>query len=109
MTIPTPEERIANLEGSFAQIATRLDRVEIDIRDLRTEMNTRFDRMEQQFTSRLDQTERDRQAFHAEMPPQFDLMEQRWDARERRYERLEYLLLVLFVALVVLMFARALM
>ena len=48
MTNPaTVEERIANLEGSFAQIASRLDRVEQDVRDLRTAMNQRFNRLEQ--------------------------------------------------------------
>ncbi len=43
---PTVEERIANLEGSFAQIATRLDRVEQDVRDLRNETIAGFDRIE---------------------------------------------------------------
>ena len=43
---PTVEERIANLEGSFAQIATRLDRVEQDVRDLWNETIAGFDRIE---------------------------------------------------------------
>ena len=136
MTIPTPEERVANLEGSFARIATRLDRVEIDVRDLRTETNTRFgqmqrennaqfdqiqrrfnsriDQIQRQYTSRVDQVAQGWQAFRAEMPPQFDLteqhalMEQQWDARERKSERLEYLTLAMFVVLVVLIFVYAL-
>ncbi len=65
---PTIEERIANLEGSFAQIANRLDRVGQDVRGLRTEMNGRFDRLDQQYdrvnqridraTQRIDDVER---------------------------------------------------
>ena len=130
MTIPTPEERIANLEGSFARIATRLDRVEIDFRDLRTETNTRFDQMrrennaqfdqmqrrfnsridqiQQQYASRIDQIAQGRQAFRAETPPRSDLMEQQWDARERKSKRLEYLTLAMFVVLVALIFVYAL-
>ena len=71
MTTPTVEERIANLEGSFAQIATRLDRVEIDLRDLRTEMNARFDQMERQFTARIDRMQQETNSRFEQMERQF--------------------------------------
>ncbi len=74
MTTPTVEERIANLEGSFAQIATRLDRVEIDMRDLRAEMNARFDQLQQQLTSRLDQLQQ-------ETNSRFDQTERHFNSR----------------------------
>ena len=74
MTTPTVEERIANLEGSFAQIATRLDRVEIDMRDLRAEMNARFDQLQQQLTSRLDHMQQ-------ETNSRFDQTERHFNSR----------------------------
>ena len=73
---PTVEERIANLEGSFAQIATRLDRVEQDVRDLRNETIAGFDRIEQRI----------------------DRVEQRVDRVQQRIDRLFYCLLGLIAA-----------
>ena len=80
MTTPTVEERIANLEGSFAQIATRLDRVEIDMRDLRAEMNARFDQLQQQLTSRLDQLQQ-------ETNSRFDQTERHFNSRFDHVQR----------------------
>ncbi len=73
---PTVEERIANLEGSFAQIATRLDRVEQDVRDLRNETIAGFDRIELRI----------------------DRVEQRVDRVQQRIDRLFYCLLGLIAA-----------
>ena len=73
---PTVEERIANLEGSFAQIATRLDRVEQDVRDLRNETIAGFDRIELRI----------------------DRVEQRIDRVQQRIDRLFYCLLGLIAA-----------
>ena len=73
---PTVEERIANLEGSFAQIATRLDRVEQDVRDLRNETIAGFDRIELRI----------------------DRVEQRVDRVQQRIHRLFYCLLGLIAA-----------
>ena len=81
MTTPTVEERIANLEGSFAQIATRLDRVEIDIRDLRTEMNTRFDQLQRETNARFDQMERQFTSRLDQVTSRFDQMQQETNSR----------------------------
>ena len=105
MTTPTVEERIANLEGSFAQIATRIDRVEIDIRDLRTEMNSRFDRIERQFTSRIDQVntridqlQQEHQASRSEIIRRLDSLDQKIDRANQRTDRLFYFLIGLIAA-----------
>ena len=98
MTPPTVEERIANLEGSFAQIATRLDRVEIDMRDLRSEMNARFDQMERQFTARLDQIQQEHQASRAEIVRRLDSMDQKFDRMDQRIDKLFYFLIGLIAA-----------
>ena len=87
MTTPTVEERIANLEGSFAQIATRIDRVEIDIRDLRAEMNARFDQIERQFTSRIDQMREEHQASRSEIIRRLDSIDQKFDRLNERIDR----------------------
>jgi chaperonin cofactor prefoldin len=80
---PTVEERIANLEGSFAQIATRLDRVEQDVRDLRNETIAGFDRIE----LRIDRVEE-----------HIGRVEQRIDRVQQRIDRLFYCLLGLIAA-----------
>ena len=80
---PTVEERIANLEGSFAQIATRLDRVEQDVRDLRNETIAGFDRIE----LRIDRVE-----------DHIGRVEQRIDRVQQRIDRLFYCLLGLTAA-----------
>jgi chaperonin cofactor prefoldin len=87
---PTVEERIANLEGSFAQIATRLDRVEQDVRDLRNETIAGFDRIE----VRIDRIELriDRVEEH------IGRVEQRIDRVQQRIDRLFYCLLGLIAA-----------
>jgi chromosome segregation ATPase len=80
---PTVEERIANLEGPFAQIATRLDRVEQDVRDLRNETIAGFDRIE----LRIDRVEE-----------HIGRVEQRIDRVQQRIDRLFYCLLGLIAA-----------
>ena len=80
---PTVEERIANLEGSFAQIATGLDRVEQDVRDLRNETIAGFDRIE----LRIDRVE-----------DHIGRVEQRIDRVQQRIDRLFYCLLGLTAA-----------
>ena len=80
---PTVEERIANLEGSFAQIATRLDGVEQDVRDLRNETIAGFDRIE----LRIDRVE-----------DHIGRVEQRIDRVQQRIDRLFYCLLGLTAA-----------
>ena len=98
MTTPTVEERIANLEGSFAQIATRIDRVEIDIRDLRAEMNARFDQIERQFTSRIDQMREEHQASRSEIIRRLDSIDQKIDRANQRTDKLFYFLIGLIAA-----------
>jgi hypothetical protein len=44
------EERVAYLEGRGEEHAASLGEVRADIRDLRTEMNRRFDQMDTKFT-----------------------------------------------------------
>ncbi len=80
---PTVEERSANLEGPFAQIATRLDRVEQDVRDLRNETIAGFDRIE----LRIDRVEE-----------HIGRVEQRIDRVQQRIDRLFYCLLGLIAA-----------
>jgi len=46
----TLEERVAYLEGRGEEHAASLGEVRADIRDLRTEMNRRFDQMDTKFT-----------------------------------------------------------
>ena len=94
---PTVEERIANLEGSFAQIATRLDRVEQDVRDLRNETIAGFDRIEQridQVGQRIDRVEQriDR------VEQRIDQLGQRIDRVGQRIDRLFYCVLGLIAA-----------
>ena len=94
---PTVEERIANLEGSFAQIATRLDRVEQDVRDLRTETIAGFDRID----LRIDRVEQriDRVDEHIDRVEQrIARVEQRIDRVQQRIDRLFYCLLGLIAA-----------
>lgn len=86
MTTPTVEERITNLEGSFAQIATRLDRVEMNARfdQLQQETNSRFDQIQQQ----LNLIAQEHQAFRSEIITRLERL-------DRRYERLVYWILAM--------------
>ena len=87
---PTVEERIANLEGSFAQIATRLDRVEQDVRDLWNETIAGFDRIE----LRIDRVE----DHIGRVEDHIGRVEQRIDRVQQRIDRLFYCLLGLTAA-----------
>ena len=49
----TLEERVAYLEGQTGEHTSAISELRLDVRDLRVEMNRRFDYMEAKFDSRF--------------------------------------------------------
>ena len=72
------EERVAYLEGRGEEHASAIGEVRADIRDLRGEMNRRFDHMDSRFDhmdSRFDHVD-----------SRFDHVDSRFDQMERRFD-----------------------
>jgi chromosome segregation ATPase len=73
MTKSWTDER---LEERFDAIDRRLDRVDTDIRELRGEMNARFDQSNSSFNARFDK-------MNAEMKAGFERVDERFEAMHR--------------------------
>lgn len=66
----TLEERVAYLEGQTAEHTSAISEVRLDVRDLRAEMNRRFDHIDGKLEGKFDHLDN-----------RFDRLETRFDTR----------------------------
>ena len=80
----------------FQQVAARLTRVEDDLRQLRSDSSTGFDRADKRFDHTDQRFDRTDQRFdHTDQ--RFDRTDQRFDRLELRFDQLQWRLVGLFV------------
>jgi DNA anti-recombination protein RmuC len=70
------DQRFDAIDQRFDGVDRRLDRVETDIRELRGEMNARFDQSNSSLNARFDK-------MNAEMKAGFDRVDERFEAMHR--------------------------
>lgn len=66
------EERVSKLEGAYEQVDRRLGRIGDEIRDLRSDMNSRIEGLRGEMNGRIDETNRAIEGLRTEMNGQME-------------------------------------
>ncbi len=66
------EERVSKLEGAYEQVDRRLGRIGDEIRDLRSDMNSRIEGLRGEMNGRIDETNRAIEGLRTEMNGQIE-------------------------------------